>query len=134
MLRCPGGHQTTSKERNTTDTGWKFTCAHCALQAQCLAVLPQHKGRSVIKNEYQPEYAAARQRATPEAYQAVRRKHPRVERKLADIVCIHGGRRTRYRRRWRVLSTISTREGGIGLLVIPAALSREEHDCLPDVT
>ena len=78
VLRCPGGHQTTSKERNTNDTGWKFTCArrtcaHCALPAQCLAVLPQHQGRSVIKHDYQPEYAAARQRATTEAYPAVRR-------------------------------------------------------------
>ena len=107
VLTCPGGEQTTRKERNAHDTGWKFTfsrrlCARCGLQAQCLAALPKSKGRSVIKNDYQAEYEAARHRATTEAYQAVRRQHPRVERKLADMVCHHGGRRTRYRGRWRV--------------------------------
>ena len=32
----------------------------------------------------------------------MRRQHPRVERKLADIVRYHGGRRSRYRGQWRV--------------------------------
>ena len=109
VLTCPGGNQTTSKARNTNDTGWKFTfsrrlCASCQWQGQCLAALPQSKGRSVIKNDYQAQYEAAREQATTEAYQAVRRQHPRVERKLADIVCHHGGRRTRYRGQWRVQS------------------------------
>lgn len=107
VLTCPGGYQTTSKERNANDTGWKFTfarrpCACCALQAQCLAALPQHKGRSVIKNDYQAEYDAARERAQTARYAEVRRQHPRVERKLADIVRYHGGRRSRYRGRGRV--------------------------------
>jgi transposase len=107
ILTCPGDQQTASKTRNNKNTGWKFTfprsaCAQCVLQAQCMASLPQHKGRSVIKNDYQVEYDAARQRATTEAYQTVRRQHPRVERKLADMVRNHGGRRTRYRGRWRV--------------------------------
>jgi transposase len=107
VLTCPGGHQTASKARHTNDTGWKFTfarrtCATCALQAQCLTALPQHKGRSVIKNDDQPEYEAARQRATTEVYAEVRRQHPRLERKLADMVCHHSGRRSRYRGRWRV--------------------------------
>jgi transposase len=107
VLTCPGGNQTASKARNANDTGWKFTfarrtCATCALQAQCMAALPQHQGRSVIKNDYHAEYEAARQRATTAAYAAVRRQHPRVERKLADMVCNHDGRRTRYRGRWRV--------------------------------
>ncbi len=33
---------------------------------------------------------------------AVRQHHPRVERKVADIVRYHGGRRSRYRGQWRV--------------------------------
>jgi transposase len=107
VLTCPGGQQTAAKARNAHNTGWQFPfarrrCATCALHAQCLAALPQHKGRSVIKNDYQREYEAARQRATTEAYTAVRRQQPRVERKRADMVCHHDGRRTRYRGRWRV--------------------------------
>jgi transposase len=107
VLSCPGGEHTSSRARNPKDTGWKYTfsrrtCAQCPLQGQCLEALPQHKGRTVTKNDYQADYEAARQRATTEAYHAVRRQHPRVERKLADMVCNHGGRRTRYRGRWRV--------------------------------
>jgi transposase len=107
ILTCPGGQQTAAKARNAHNTGWQFTfarrtCATCALQAQCLAVVPQHKGRSVIKNDDQPEDEAARHRATTAAYTEVRRQHARVERKLADMVCNHDGRRTRYRGRWRV--------------------------------
>jgi Transposase DDE domain len=32
----------------------------------------------------------------------VRQQHPKVERKLAEIIRYHGGRRTRYRGRHRV--------------------------------
>jgi hypothetical protein len=107
VLTCPGGQQTAAKARNAHNTGWQFTfarrtCATCVLHAQCLAALPQHKGRSVIKNDYQAEYEAARARAQTPPYAAVRRQHPRVERTLADMVCNHAGRRTRYRGRWRV--------------------------------
>jgi hypothetical protein len=31
----------------------------------------------------------------------VRQQHPRVERKLADLVRYHDGRRSRYRGQWR---------------------------------
>src|SRR5712692_12098774 len=66
---CPGGQQTTTKERSANHTGWKFVFARhqgagCLLQARCVATLPQKKGRSVIKNDYQAEYDAARARAT----------------------------------------------------------------------
>jgi hypothetical protein len=66
--------------------------------------LPRTKGRSVIKNEYQSVYDAARARATTARYADVRRLPPRVERKLADIVRYHGGRRCRYWGHWRVKS------------------------------
>jgi transposase len=106
VVTCPGGQQTATKERSANHTGWKFVfarrqCAGCPLHARCLATLPQKKGRSVIKNDYQAEYDAARARATTPGYAAVRQQHPRVERKLADIVRYHDGRRCRYRGQWR---------------------------------
>lgn len=73
---------------------WGVPCA------QCLSTLSPKTGRSVIKNDYRAEYAAARA-ATP-AYAAVRQQHPRVERQMADIVRYHHGRRARYRGQWRV--------------------------------
>jgi Transposase DDE domain len=107
VVTCPGGHQTATKARKARNSGWQFVfarrhCAACPLQAQCLPTLPQQKGRSVIKNDYQAAYDAARARAATDRYAAVRRQHPRVERKLADIVRYHGGRRSRYRGQWRV--------------------------------
>ena len=56
----------------------------------------------MIKHDDQAEYDAARERATTPGYAAVRQQHPRVERKLADIVRYHDGRRCRYRGQWRV--------------------------------
>jgi transposase len=107
VLTCPGGQQTATKTRKASNSGWQFAfargqCAACPLQAQCLPTLPQQKGRSVTKNDYQAAYDAARARAATDRYAAVRRQHPRVERKLADIVRYHGGRRCRYRGQWRV--------------------------------
>lgn len=90
-----------TKTRNAHNSGWQFVfarrhCAACPLQAQCLTRLPQKKGRSVIKNDYQAAYDAARARAATDRYAEVRRQHPRVERKLADIIRYHGGRHCRY--------------------------------------
>jgi IS5 family transposase len=56
----------------------------------------------VIKNDYEAQYQAAQQRAQTEAYRAVRREHPRIERKLAEMMRWHAGRRVRYRGRLRV--------------------------------
>ena len=52
-------------------------------------------------NDYAAEYTAARQKATTPAYQQVRREHPAIERKLAEMVRQHDGRRARYRGRAR---------------------------------
>jgi transposase len=106
-VTCPGGQQTTTKERSANHPGWKFVFARhqgagCLRQARCVATLPQKKGRSVIKNDYQAEYDAARARATTPDYTAVRQQPPRVERKLADIVRYHAGRRSRYGGQGRV--------------------------------
>jgi IS5 family transposase len=67
-----------------------------------MAHLPANHGRTVIKNDYQTEYDRLRARAQTARYQEVRREHPKVERKLAEIMQQHGGRRARYWGRWRV--------------------------------
>jgi transposase len=107
VLTCPGGAGTSTRFRNRHDTGWVFQyrlrqCQGCSLLAHCMASLPRKHGRMVTKNDYVAEYNAARSLAKTPAYAAVRAVHPKVERKLAEIVRYHGGRRTRYRGRWRV--------------------------------
>ena len=113
VVTCPGGQQTTTKARRANHTGWKFVfarrqCAGCPLHAQCLATLPQKKGRSVIKHADQADDDAARARAQTPGYAAVRQPHPRVERQLADLVRYHDGRRRwgRPRRRRPPLVTL----------------------------
>lgn len=106
-LNCPQGVETDHRHRNAKDTAWVFhfkrsQCAACPLVERCLAKLPTKHGRSVTKNDYQAEYDAARQLAQTEAYTQVRQEHPKVERKLAEMVRYHGGRRARYWGRARV--------------------------------
>jgi hypothetical protein len=105
-VTCPGAVTTARRTRNRVDTGWKYVfprapCATCALQQRCLKRLPQATGRMVVINDYAAEYTAARQKAEPPLYRAVRRAHPAIERKLAEIVRRHAGRRARYRGRAR---------------------------------
>ena len=106
-LTCPGGKTTTRRIRHWVDTGWTYSfrrsaCATCALYAQCLARLPNATGRQVVINDYAAEYAAARDDASSERYRQIRREHPAIERKLADVVRRHAGRWARYRGRARV--------------------------------
>jgi transposase len=103
-LRCPGGATTQQRSRTVVETGWQYrfglgACRGCVLQPRCLKQPPKTVGRTVVKNDYVAEYRAARAQATTLAYQAVRREHPRIERKLADMIRWHGGRRSRYRGR-----------------------------------
>jgi len=107
-LTCPAGQTTTNRERNAHDTGWKYrfprqTCAGCALQDRCMAKLPGTTGRTVIKNEYAEQYQRMRAKALTAQYAAVRSEHPKIERKLSELVRRHGARRTRYRGQWKVL-------------------------------
>jgi len=107
ILMCPAGQLTSSRKRNTKDTGWMFTfshsqCDNCPLIELCLLKLPKNIGRSVIKNDYQPEYDAAWERSKTDRYSQVRKLHPKVERKISEIVFNHQGRRTRFRGRKRV--------------------------------
>jgi IS5 family transposase len=53
-------------------------------------------GRTVRKNDYDAEYQRARQKATTVEYEEVRLEHPKVERKLGEVMNRHGGRRARY--------------------------------------
>jgi transposase len=103
-VRCPGG--ATTRTRSKREHGWKFhfrptQCRACPVRAHCLR--PDARGgRTVIKNAYEAQYRAAQQRAQTLAYHEVRREHPRIERKLADVIRWHNGRRVRYRGRLRV--------------------------------
>jgi hypothetical protein len=106
-LTCPAGQTTTQYERNTNDTGVKFRfakkqCGACALREQCLAN-PQTKSRTVVKNDYEAEYQAAQAKARTPEYAKVRKEHPAIERKLAELVRRHDLRHARYRGLGKVL-------------------------------
>lgn len=106
-LTCPAGQQATSRRRARRGHGTQFQfkaqhCRTCPLRAQCLAPA-QMRGRSVIKNDYEAQYRAAQARAQTEAYREVRREHPKIEGKHAEVIRWHCGRRLRYRGRLRAL-------------------------------
>lgn len=106
VLRCPGGQRTRARRHAARQQGWQFHfrkshCAQCPLREQCLRPSTQG-GRTVIKHDYEAQYQAAKERAQTEDYRQVRQQHPRIERKLADMIRWHGGRRVRYRGRCRV--------------------------------
>jgi len=107
ILRCPAAQAAVRPYRHTSGTGWVFEftrqqCEDCPLLKRCLAKLPKRHGRSVVKNDYEAEYAAARAKAQTPAYKAVRQQHPRIERKWAEMVRRHDMRHARYRGRLRV--------------------------------
>ena len=60
-------------------------------------------GRTVIKNDYEATYRAAREKAKTRRYQEVRRQHPKVERKLGELARWHKVRHARYRGTPKVL-------------------------------
>lgn len=100
-LTCPAGQTTTNHERTSSETGEKFRfskkqCGACPLREKCLTG-PQVKSRTVTKNDYDAEYQAARAKAKTPEYAKVRKEHPAIERKLAEMVRWHNLRRARYR-------------------------------------
>jgi transposase len=106
VLICPNGAQSYKRERNR-DTGYVYRfsakdCKTCPLRAQCLAT-PKTKARTVSKNDYAADYAAAQAKTQTAAYQEVRREHPAIERKLAELVRRHDLRHARYRGQQKVL-------------------------------
>ena len=107
-LTCPAGKTTPTRTRNTNDTGWQYRfaardCEACPLRQRCLVNATTAQRRTVIKNDHEAAYRAAREKAKTPRYQEVRRKHPRIERKLGELVRWHDARRARYRGRTKVL-------------------------------
>lgn len=107
-LTCPAGQETSKRVRNPSCSGWMYrfpraTCAACPLRPKCLKKLPKTAGRSVTINDYTAEYEAARLKAQTPEYEKVRKIHPKVERKLNEMVRWHDGRRARVRGHPQVL-------------------------------
>ena len=107
VLTCPAGKTTRTRQRNTNGTGWKYRfaarhCNGCPLRQRCFADPEKGRRRTVIKNDYEAAYRAAREKAQTPRYEEVRRCHPRVERKLGELVRWHDARRARYRGRAKV--------------------------------
>jgi transposase len=98
---CPAGERSQYKQRHNDvhATAYRFpqeACAACPLQARCIDPHQKHP-RTVRLNDYEPEYQALRELVATTEYAAVKREHPKVERRLGQIVNRYGGRRARYR-------------------------------------
>jgi len=106
-VTCPAGEQSQYKQRDESrhTTAYRFNtkaCHSCPLMNQCIDA-KQKYGRSVRKNDYELEYEMVRERAQTQEYAEVKREHPKVERRLGELINRHGGRRARYRGTGRVL-------------------------------
>jgi transposase len=108
VLTCPAGQESKYAQRDNQrhTMVYRFAaaiCTACPLMAKCLAKPPEKTfGRTVRKNDYKAEYARARAKVTTAEYAAIRREHPKIERKLSELVRRHGCRQARYRGRLRV--------------------------------
>jgi transposase len=103
---CPAGHDSQYRQRDEArhTTSFRFakaTCDACPLLKQCISADQKH-GRSVTLNDYEPEYALLRERRLTDEYAAVKKEHPKVERRLGELVNRLKGRRARYRGLCRV--------------------------------
>jgi transposase len=101
-LTCPNGEKTQQRTYSERANGWRFSfsaqqCAGCALRSQCLQKPGQRSGRTVLKNDYEAEYRRARAKAQTPEFARVRKEHPKIERKLGEMVRWH---RTRHARYW----------------------------------
>ena len=103
---CPAGHDSQYRQRDESQhsTSFRFAkevCDACALMKQCISANQKH-GRTVSLNDYEPEYALLRERKQTDEYVAVKKEHPKVERRLGELVNRLKGRRARYRGLCRV--------------------------------
>ena len=57
---------------------------------------PKKTGRTVRKSDYEKEYQSTREKAKTPEYKAIKKEHPKIERKLSELVNCHGARRARY--------------------------------------
>lgn len=102
-VRCPAGETSRYRQRDSRGRGWmhrfpRTTCEGCESLSRCMTrPLRGPFGRTVTKSDYEAEYRRARQKATTPEYKAVRAEHPKVERKLGEMLNRHGGRRAHYR-------------------------------------
>ena len=107
-VSCPGGKKSRYRERDSKNraTIHRFAredCQGCPLLGQCMKNPPKHFGRSVRKNDYEKEYQRVHEKAKTEAYASVRSVHPKVERKLGEVLNRHGGRRAHYHGAGKIL-------------------------------
>lgn len=117
-MTCPAGEESQYKQRDNKRqaTAYRFkteTCHSCPLRDRCIDADQKH-GRTVHRSDYEPEYEKVRKRSGTEEYVEVKREHPKVERRLGELVNHYGGRRARYRGlgRVRVRATDSVRADG----------------------
>ena len=109
FVTCPAGQTSSYRHRNQENRGWIYqfkcsTCEACELLPRCMSRPPTGwSGKTVRKNDYEQEYRRARAKAATEEYAKVRTEHPKVERKLGEMLNRHGGRRARYHGREKIL-------------------------------
>jgi len=133
VVTCPAGHTSGHHTRSDKHASvYRFgrkKCATCPLLDRCMNKPADHLGRfgrAVRKNDYQAEYDQACEKANTPEYQAVRAEHPKIERKLSELVRRHGIRRARYRGRWKVAiqalitATVTNAKRLVHLLDAPA--------------
>lgn len=105
---CPAGQTTRQRSRTRRGTGYRYQfktrqCAACPLRNECLNNPASQRGRVVVKNDYEAEYAKVEAKAQTPEYQRTRRTHPKIERKLNEVVRHQQGRRARFRGLAKVL-------------------------------
>lgn len=109
-VTCPAGQTSRYRQREESrhGTSYRFaltTCVDCPLRERCLGRVPKGPfGRTVRKSDYEAEHNAVREKVTTPEYRAVKKEHPKIERKLSELVNRHGARRARYRGLAKVLS------------------------------
>jgi transposase len=108
-VTCPNGQTTRQRCRTRQGTGYRYQfkarqCAACPLRRECLENPASPRGRVVAKNDYEAEYAKVESKARTPQYQQTRRTHPKIERKLNEVVRHHRCRRAHFRGLAKVLT------------------------------
>jgi IS5 family transposase len=108
-VTCPAGETSIYRQRDERHSGYLFrflrtACEGCSELNRCMNHPPKGKfGKTVRKSDYEKKHRRAREKANTAEYAAIRQEHPKVERKLGEVMNRHGGRRARYRGRWKVM-------------------------------
>jgi transposase len=101
-VTCPNGQTSRRRRRTRHDTGYRYSfkhtqCARCPLRVECLENPASTHGRVIYKNDYEAEYLKVEAKAKTPEYRETRRTHPKIERKLGELVRHHQARRARFR-------------------------------------